>query len=349
MMKISISFLLTILGLQSCKGQEQKALPEEFNQYSVLNTNFKSDNFEIVLLSEVLNYMPPHPIRLFYSVNKQVILEESRDDNQKEEGFHYFKLDENANVIDSLYVPYSGVEQVIFIGDYNIHKRNHEDSTYDTWPLNGDTTQKKMAVLNEDLSWPDEKTAKKEEEIVSKATYYFYDASYNTNTNNQRWTLQKLFYFMDGKWQILNRPFPKIIDIDEDLDYRRYRDNFFYSSDDGLPDAVPNFNLKHYQKEEKLTYLHSIGGGSQSSSVNGWVGTGYFDIPLLNDTLKVKKSNLIVEEATPADPVTRYYLSNGKRESVSPFNINVYTNPVLNFAIYSTSKFKVYAIRKKRK
>lgn len=127
--------------------------------------------------------MAPNSIRLFYSVNTHIILEESRDDNDKEEGFHYFKFDKNANVIDILYAE----------------------------------------------------------------------------------------------------------------------------------------------------------------------GTGYFDIPLLNDTLKVKKSNLIVEEATPADPKTRYYLSNGKKESVSPFHINVYTNPVLNFAIYSTSKHTVYTIRKKQK
>lgn len=50
-MKIKIYLLLTMLRLQSYKGHEQKVLPVEFNQYSVLNTNFKSDNFEILLLS----------------------------------------------------------------------------------------------------------------------------------------------------------------------------------------------------------------------------------------------------------------------------------------------------------
>lgn len=348
MIKMSISFFLTLLGLQSCKSHEDRVLPSEFKQYSVLNTEFKSDNFEVVLLSKVLNYGVPNPIRLFHSVNQQVILEESRSDNDEQEGYHYFKLDENANVIDSIYVQLVGGERTRFINEYVVRLRSNGDSDYTTWPLNGDKTPKKIAVLNEDLSWTDEKVVQKEEEIVRKSDYYFYDVSYKTNTEDQPWSLQKLFYCLDGKWQILYRPFPTTIRIDELLGSSRYREDFFRSSDDEQPDAIKNFSLKYYDKEEKLKYDHSIGGGSPSFSVKGWVGTGYFDIPLLNDTLKIKRANLIVEEAKPAIPQTRYYLSNGKNQSVSPFNLNIYTDPVLKFALYSTNKYVVYAIRKKQ-
>ncbi|MEO5911326.1 MAG: hypothetical protein ABIP95_10585 [Pelobium sp.] len=357
-MKISISFLLALFGLQGCKGQgnkasqgeENKALPAEFNEYSFLNTKFESDKFEVVLLSEVEYSMGPSPIRLFYSINDQVILEAEKTSENTDGGVSYFKLDKNANTIDSIYVPRGGGESTSFIREYMVHTRYKGDCDYNTWPLDGDKTPKKMTIVNEDLSWPDEKTAEEQEKLEQKADYYFYDVNHYTNTNDQQWSLQKLFYCIDGKWQILYRPFPKSISIDSQLKSSRYRDNFYYSSDDEQSDdAKQKFSLKYYDKQQKLKYGHSIGGGSSGFSVKGWVGTGYFDIPLLNDTLKVKQSNLIVEEATPAIPKTRYFLSNGNERSVSPFNINIFTDPVLNFALYSTSKYNVYAIRKKQK
>ncbi len=349
-MKISIAFLLTILGLQGCKGQENKTLPEELNEYSFLNTKFVSDKFEVVLLSEVEYSMGPSPIRLFYSVNNQVILEQEVDSKTTNGGERYFKLDKNANIIDSIYVASEGGENTVFIREYMIHTTYEGVCDYTTWPLDGNKTPKKMTIVNQDLSWPDEKTAQEQEKIIRNADYYFYDVNHYTNTNDQEWSLQKLFYCMDGKWQILYRPFPKSISIDEQLNYTRYRDNFYYSSDgEQNDDEQKKFILKYYDKEQKLKYWHSIGGGNPGFSVNGWVGTGYFDILLLNDTLKIKRSNLIVEEDTPAIPKTRYYLSNGKDRSVSPFNINIFTDSAINFALYSTSKYEVYAIRKKQK
>ena len=357
-MKIKISFLITLFGLQGCKGQgnevsqgeENKILPAELNEYSILNTKFESDKFEVVLLSKVDYSMGPSPIRLFYSVNDQVILESESDSETTNGGVNYFKLDKNANVIDSIYVPRGGGESTFFIREYMVHTRYDGDCNYNTWPLDGNKTPEKMTIINEDLSWPDEKTAEEEVKLLRKADYYFYDVTHHTNTNDQQWSLQKQFYCIDGKWQILYRPFPKSIRIDEQLGYRRYRDNFYYSSDDNqYDDAQKNFSLKYYDKQKKLRYRHSIGGGNPGFSVDGWVGTGYFDIPLLNDTIKIKKSNLIVEEPTPAIPKTRYYLGHGKDQSVSPFNINIFTDPTLNFALYSTSKYDVYAIRKKQK
>ncbi|TDG36398.1 hypothetical protein EZJ43_07725 [Pedobacter changchengzhani] len=349
-MKLSMSFLLTVLGLQSCNGQEVKTLPAEFEEYSLLNANLKSDKFEVVLLAKAMIYMSPHPIRLFYCLNNVVILEEERESDTTNGGNCYSKLDENANVLDSIYVPAEGGEATFFIREYMIHTRTKGDCEYTTWPLNGDKTSKKMAILNEDLTWPEEKVIAEQEKLIAKADYYFYDISYFTNTNDQSWSLQKLFYCTDGKWQILYRPFPKTIYLDADLKYSRYRDDFYRSSNDAQEDfATQKFTLKYYHKEKKLKYEHSIGGGSQSSSVKGWIGTGYIDIPLLNDTLKIKQSHFIVEEATPAIPKTRYFLSNGEERAVSPFNINIFKDPKLNYALYSDSKYRVYAIRKKQK
>jgi len=360
MRKINWSFFLVFLGFQSCQSPKdtvqgddsslanfEKANPE-FSKYAVLKTDFKSDDFEVILLSQTLNYGSPNPIRIFNSVNGNVILEESRDEKAEEHGYHYYKLDKNANKIDSIYVPLSGLHRTGFIDNFMVRTNIKGDSEYTTWPLNGDKSFKKIPVINGDLSWSAEKVAQQDQEIVSKADYYFYDVNYINETDDKIWILIKLFHCVKGKWKVLHsRSDEKYVRLDEREKLNRYREDFFRSSDDSFPNAVKNFTLKHYHKEQKLKYEHSIGGGSQSHAVKGWVGTGYFDIPLLQDTLKVKKSNLIIEEPTPAIPGTRYYLSNGKDQSVSPFHFNIYTNPALNFAIYSTSKYQVYAIRKK--
>lgn len=361
MRKINWSFFLVFLGFQSCQSPKDKAqgddsssanfekMNPEFGEYAVLNTDLKSKDFEAILLSQTWNYGSPNPIRLFYSINGNVILEESRDEKAEEHGYHYYKLDKNANKLDSIYVPLSGLHRTGFIDNYMVRTNTKGDSEYITWPLNGDTTFRKIAVINGDLSWSAERIKQQDQEIVSKSDYYFYDVNYINETDEKVWILIKLFHCVKGKWQVLHsRSDEKYIRLDEREKLNRYREDFFRSSDDSFPNAVKNYSLKHYHKEQKLKYEHSIGGGSQSHTVKGWVGTGYFDIPLLQDTLKVKKLNLIIEGPTPAIPGTSYYLSNGKNQSVSPFHINLYTNEALNFAIYSTSKYQVYAIRKKQ-
>ena len=363
MKKINWSFFLVFLGFQSCQAPKDKTTAQgdgsssanfekinpEFAEFAVLNTDFKSEDFEVVLLSQTWNYGSPNPIRLFNSVNGNVILEESRDDKDEEQGYLYYKLDKNANKMDSIYVPLSGKHRTGFIDNYMVRTNMKGDSEYTTWPLNGDKIFMKIAVINADLSWSAEKIKQQDQDIVSKSDYYFYDIDYINETDDKIWTLVKLFHCINGKWQVLHsRSDEKHVRLDEREMLNRYREDFFRSADDSFPNAVKNFTLKHYNKEQKLTYEHSIGGGSQSYEVKGWVGTGYFDIPLLQDTLKIKKSNLIIEEPTPAIRETSYYLSNGANQSVSPFHLNIYTNPALNFAIYSTSKYQVYAIRKKK-
>nr|WP_121272094.1 hypothetical protein [Pedobacter schmidteae] len=351
MMKIKagLSFLLTVVGLQNCKAPNDATLPQELNQYALLDAKFASDKYELVLLAECENYGIPHPIRLFYSVKDQVLLEVSRDEHSSKEGYHYYKLDGNANIIDSLYVPLAGGERTVFIGDYTVHVTNKGYSDYTTWPLNGDKRPEKIEVLNEGLTWDAQKTSQQSNEITTEAKYYFYDILYQEDSQNVDWCIKRLFFCRNEKWQVLYKKERKtsFMSIDERESYYRYRENFFLSSNDQKPDAVENFSLKYFEKQQEIKYRHSIGGGSQSFSQKGWEGTGYFDVPLLGDTLKIKQQGLIVEQGKSGDSKTRYYLSNGKGASVSPFNLNIFSSPRLNYALYSTSAYHVYAVRKK--
>jgi hypothetical protein len=347
--RASLSFLLTVVGLQNCKAPNDISLPQELNQYVALDTNFTSDKYELVLLAESEHYGIPHPIRLFYSGKDQVLLEVSRDEHSSKEGYHYYKLDGNANIIDSLYVPLAGGERTAFIGDYTVHINSKDYSDYTTWPLNGNKRQEKIEVLNESLTWDEQKINQQSEEIIAEATYYFYDILYQQDSENADWCIKRLFFCQHGKWEVLYKKQLKtsFMSIDERESYYRYRENFFLSSNDQKPDVVENFSLKYFGKQRKIKYEHAIGGGSQSFSQKGWEGTGYFDVPLLGDTLKIKKQGLIVEQGKSGDSKTRCYLSNGRGQSVAPFNLNIFSSPSLNYALYSTSAYRVYALRKR--
>ncbi|RAJ22383.1 hypothetical protein [Pedobacter cryoconitis] len=126
-------------------------------------------------------------------------------------------------------------------------------------------------------------------------------------------------------------------------------DEFYYTSDDQNPKFAQNFKLKYFQQVEKLSYDHSIGGGSPSYSTTGWAGRVFFDLPINKGILKLRYDGIIKETGTSGDNKTRYYRSHGEGASVSPFNLNLYTNSRLDFAIYSTSSRYIYLIKPKKK
>lgn len=268
-------------------------------------------------------------------------------------GYRYTKLDENANVINTLFVSLEGGQRTCFIREYAIDKRSKADYYYTTWPLNGDKTRKNMSVLNEDLSMTDEKTIELEEQLLRKAEYYFYELDYRTKANYEVSSTKMLFACNDGKWQLLYITSPKrIAYIKDDLKSDRYRDDFYKNWTHERDDEYKKFTLKYFIKEKKVKYTMPQGGHSGGSSGGysdkAWVGTGYFDIPLLNDTLKIMQSDLIVEDVSPF-PKKRYYLSNGNNEPLSSFHFNITTGSSLNYAILSNSLWRVYVIRKKQK
>lgn len=356
--------IVTATGIMAC-GQEDKKqsgsskshsvwtdtkIPEEFKDYKVLNSGYETDKYETVLIAESKDYMSPSPIRIRWSVNEQVILSIYRSQEEPEPGPHYYKLSRSGEVLDSLYAAdrlKDGVTDLY--GPYALHVTHKEDYYYTTWPLNGNHQRKSIEILNRKLSWPPEKLEKVYQEIVRNGQYAFNRPIGQPGDGEPDWSLNRIFFVENGKYKVLYKKMKQYKAVPEIIENFWSIEEFYRTSDDQSPDFTQNFKLKHFQPIQKLSYEHSIGGGSPSFSRSGWAGRAFFELPIKRETLKIRKDGIIIETGTSDDAKARYYLSNGEGESVSPFNLNLYTDSRLGFAIYSTGARFVYLIKPKKR
>lgn len=360
------SFLLLMLLFCGCRNADRKELrsyekagkkisflsggevPDEFKHYQSLNANVQSSAYKFELLIRSENYWAPNPIRLFYGVGDDIIVEVNREGKEKEPGYHYYKLDKSGAITDSLYHPLRGGLRSGFVGAYVVYLSSDEEYYYNTWPLNGDKTKKRIKILNQDLSWTTEKLEKTDHEISLDAKHIFYEAENQTGENGIPWSLNKVFFFKNGRWQVLYRRQSSAARIDNINKLRALRYDFFRTSNDTQTEEEENFELKFFEKTEWLNYDHAIGGGQAGFSTAGWSGTAYFNLPLNQDSLKIKVSDLIIEQEKADVGMIRYYRSHGSGEIVSPFNLNYYTSRNLNYAMYSNDANHLYLIKKRK-
>jgi len=348
--------LLVICGIAACnwsggddrlkKAFETTAIPQQYADYQVLDTNTGMKDYTTVLLAKSGDYMAPSPIRMHWLVNDQPMLAVYRDQEEPEPGYHYYKLDEQGHPKDSLYVSSAKSLQVGFMGPYALHISDRE-YYYTTWPLDGSHTKIPMITLNKDLDWTPEKLDKMYQEVVRNGQYAFNEPIY-LNPDER---LHRIFFMKEGKYYVLfksdkgsanSRTLPEFNAL-------RTADNEFYSTKDHpQPLDVPHFRLRHFQKVYEMKYRHSIGGGSPSFATKGWVGRAFFDINVKNKTIKIRKDNVIIETGTSGDEQMRYYLSNGIDVSVSQFYLNVFTDSRLGYALVSSNARELYLIRPKQ-
>lgn len=359
---IIVLIIVTMTGIIACgQGNKKRGtaakdssiwadtkIPEEFKNYKVLNSHYETDKYETVLFAQSNDYMSPSPIRLSWSVNNQVLISVCRSQEEPEPGYHYYKLNKSGDVLDSLYVPFKGGSSIGFYGPYAVHVSSKEDYYYTTWPLNGDLKQKSIEILNADLTWSPEKLEKKYQEIVLNGQYTFNQPVSQPGDGEPDWALQRIFFTENGKYKVLYKKMKQYAKAREFNTMSTLSEEFYGTSDDQRSDFEQNFKLKHFQQVEKLSYDHSIGGGSPSYSKTGWAGRVFFDLPVNNGVLKIRHDGIIIEKGTSGDDKIRYYRSNGKGASVAPFILNLYTDNRLDFAIYSTSARSIYLIKPKK-
>lgn len=357
------ALMLIVICIIACTQQKKTAaqtknnsawintpIPPEYQNYKPLNSRYEDENYQTILFASSEDYAAPSPIRIYWSVNDQVLVSVCRDQKEPEPGFHYYKLNKSGDVLDTLYVPFEGGGQTGIIGPYAVHVSYKEDYYYTTWPLNGDLTHKKIEILNGDLSWPAEKLEKVYQEIVRNGQYTFNEAieKPGINDNEPGFSLNRIFFMENGRYKVLYKKMKAYATAPEFSKLYQVNPAFYSTSDDQPQESLNNFQLKHFQQVEQLKYEHSIGGGSPSFSKKGWAGRAFFDLPIHQDTLRIMQEQLIVETKNPADPNTRYYRSNGEGAAVSPFNLNLFTDPRLNFAIYSSNARQLYLIKPKK-
>ena len=271
--------------------RNNEALADNFSAFQEINEQYKSDIFEVRLVAQVAvsSAASPNPIRIFSSVNDQLILDcDANVDEDTKFDTRYYKIDKMGTVTDSLYVAYQGYSEQ-FIEGFMVCTSD-KDAYYNTWPLNGDTTRHQVVELNADLSWEDERLDAKVKAVKASAKYYFFSSA----SKESVWYRQVYFY-ADQKWYLLWQKTPNYTEVPDEDSGRRYRNVVFRSGEVSF-EIPKNVKLLHFHPQEKIKYYHVIGGGAGGFSVYNWRGQGFFETSIASRIFEFMVPKLVVEK-----------------------------------------------------
>lgn len=345
-MWISISIILIIaVGLYVFLSPE-KLIIERNNQpldasYAALqeiNGSYSSSIFKVSLIARVAvtSSASPNPIRIFPSVNDQLILEcDAKVDDETRFDYRYYKIDRAGVVTDSIYASYSGYWGQ-FIDDFMVYTSDR-DAYYTTWPLNGDTAKHRLVELNADLSWPDEKVESRINEIKKNAKYWFFSSF----GDNGVW-YRKAYFYADRKWQLLWQKMPGYTDVPDGESGNRYRKDVFRSGEAGF-EMPENVKLLYFYPQEKIKYYHIIGGGDGGFSVYNWRGQGFFETTVAGKNFRFKVPKLVVEREKHNGFKPSLYTVSEAGGSAEIYNPAFYHSPN-GFSFYSPNSQQLFMI-----
>ncbi|UIR57681.1 hypothetical protein LZQ00_07635 [Sphingobacterium sp. SRCM116780] len=291
----------TLLGLfiTNCSAQDLSAYINIESDVSVKKTVQK--NFEITSIGAYFNTVN--------SKNEKQIIASYRE--------VLYKFDQQGNLIDSLSVP--DASAVIF----NIQPENHfiylEDGYFPNWIKTGDKTKRKYdKEYNQDLTMDADVLKRYEEDVLNfeykdpdkpiKEYYDFLDKKVENfelikllkNLNNQANYRRNVSFSTSYSSNIfvINDEVIKV-NFPHELDYHSNKIAGENIGDNSKPELVviPEFSEErkpfHFKKEEHIKRNVNI-----LSTHNGgyWLGTAFYNMPIVKDTLKIKVENIIEME-----------------------------------------------------
>lgn len=336
--------ILFISSLTSCDGiieRNNEPLDAAYANFEEINEKYHSDIFEVKLFceTEVTRSSSPNPIRIFPSVNDQLIVSCDAEKNDETQGdMLYYKVNSKGITEDTLHLSQNKYWPE-FIDDFIIFT-NDEKAYYTTWPQDGDTTTRAFKVLNEDLSWSGEKINQKIASAKKDGKYWFL----KNVTRNDHYYMQ-FFFYQDEQWQMLWQEIPAYRSIDSSEDAGRYRDDVFWTGEQD-PYLPENVTFLHFHPEEKLKYSHNIGGGSPGYSVKNWRGKAFFKTKIGDRNFNFFEPHIAVEKERFDDYKNRFYTVLEANYSALHFRPTFYISPH-GFAFYSSNSQSMYLIRKK--
>ena len=319
--------------------RNNEALADNFSAFQEINEQYKSDIFKVSLVGRVVvsSASSPNPIRIFSSVNDQLILDcDAKIDENTKFDTRYYKIDKAGSVTDSLYVAYQGYSEQ-FIDSFMVYT-SEKDAYYNTWPLNGDTTRHQVVELNADLSWEDERLKAKIKSVKAKAKYYFLSTAIKENV----WYLQVYFY-TDQKWYLLWQKMPGYTEVLDEDNASRYRNVVFRSGEVSfeIPEDV---KLLHFHQQEKIKYYHVVGGGHGGFSVYNWRGLGFFETGIAGRVFEFMVPKLVVEKEKHNGYKPSLYIVSEPGSSTKLYNPAFYHSPN-GFSFYAPEAKKLFLIK----
>ena len=314
-MNIKIIILVVVVGLiiVSCshlfnkKPKEQ--VIEKYGEYKYLSEITQTEKYEIIKFHDKFTGVSPSPP--FFDKNNNVIFEVRNNDvDERDFTITYYRLDGRGAIIDTFlvddYTQYEG---------YFINKDG-----YITWLIDGDKTKKAYKSINRlpeynpqslkkiFADYYDNSTIVKyyddhfespvtdNEEIDKNISTLFFDG---TNDQWYRTQIYKALFFRDGQWYSLDSDWRYIEDYWEKDDHRYYGTSMkkqtlesSFDEDKGITQLKTEFFhpvgfiREDYHRRRSASPFSPTGG---FGSPNYWNGTGFIDIILNGDTLKIKK------------------------------------------------------------
>lgn len=343
----SLNTLITVLLVScfsSCDGiveHNKKPLASEYENFQEINEHYHSDNFEVKLFCEtqVSSSSSPNPIRIFPSVNNQLIISCDAEKNEATQGdMLYYKIKSNGTVEDTLHLSQNEYWPE-FIDGFMVFT-NNEKAFYTTWPQNGDTTRLMVNVLNADLSWSEEQVYQKIETVKKDCTYWFFE-----NVTNNEHYYRQFFFYQDKQWQMVWQKLPEYRSLDSSETANRYRNNVFRTGEED-PYLPENVTFLHFHPEEKLKYSHNIGGGNPGFSVTNWRGKAFFKTKIGDRDFNFFVPHIAVEKEKFDGFKDRFYTVLAASYPARTFRPSFYISPN-GFAFYSSNSQNMYIIRKK--
>ncbi len=322
--------------------RNEEPLEAKYAAFQEVNERYRSSVFDVDLVAHVVvsSAASPNPIRIFTSVNNQLIIDcDAKVDEETKHDNRYYKLNKTGQIIDSIYLAYDGY-WVNFIEDFIVYTSD-KDAHYSTWPLNGDTTKHEVAQLNSDLTWSEEKVDEKIKSIKANALYYFFSSA----VNNDVW-YHRAYFYQDKKWQMLLQKMPGYVNIPDEEGPFRYRKDAFRSGevDFQIPKDV---KLLYFYPEEKIKYSHIIGGGDGGFSVYNWRGKGFFTTKVAGKDFDFMVSKLVVEKEKHNGFKPSLFIVKEPGYASDLFNPAFYHSPN-GFSFYSPSAKELYLIKIRR-
>ncbi|KQN38464.1 hypothetical protein ASE92_03240 [Pedobacter sp. Leaf41] len=314
-------------------------LEEKYASFQKINEHYRSAVFDVKFMARVVvsSAASPNPIRIFESVNDQLIIDcDAEVDEDTKHDNRYYKIDKAGKLLDSIYVAY-GSHWANFIGEFIVYTSDR-GGYYNSWPLDGDTTRHEVIEWNKDNSWTNERISAKIKAIKATGKYHFS----NSLVNQDVWYLQTYFY-EDKKWQLLWQQLPGYFNVPDEESPIRYRKEVFRSGevDFQIPKDV---KLLYFYQEEKMKYYHVIGGGGGGFSVYNWRGKGFFETEVAGKKFEFMVPKLVVEKERHNGFKPSLFTVEEAGSATDLFTPAFYHSPN-GFSFYSPSPKLLYLIK----
>jgi hypothetical protein len=324
-------------------------LPNEYSKYDDINKlKNQFGKHEIILFKA-----SDRPVDQFLTKNNELIIHCLTDaphtDSPSTIIHTFYKLDKDGDQIDEYSFKQDKDEdsEVLFEG-YLINVSKHY---FRSWPLNGDTTKKTIEVFNANLNWSADQQGQKLNDIESKAIYLLSEKIYHSDQSNSK-SYTKRTYFIDDNWYV----FYENISDDNNLvpqsssKGRTVNDLFgHWDKNEWVTNTTPpNIRSVYYQKIKRVRNRHDVKTGKYEKG-DLWQGCLFSQLIVENDTLRFKDSLYLDEKWHWSQvDINNKNIGTLTFENTDQFNAyGFYTNPALNYQLFTNQRNKLYLITKK--